>query len=324
MLMTFPEQRLSFLALLVITAFLSGCGSRSNPLASQSSNSPSVTIEPSTVEIFTGRSQPFFAQIVFPKGSQSGSAGSGASNLSVTWMVNGIPGGDSVTGTFDNKGVYSAPKTLPSPSFVKVTAVVNSLVSAPATITLYESGNGQLTINPSSFQFGNVTVGTQLGQTGTLTADKSSVTVYSAKWNGPGFSLSGISFPLTIPAGKTATFTASFAPQTVGTAAGTLSFFTNAANPVAPEQLDGGGVSVQHKVDLSWIAVPLVQGYYVYRGIQTGGPYAKVSALQASASYVDSTVASGQSYYYVVTSYSAGSGESNYSSEVKAVIPATP
>jgi hypothetical protein len=205
-----------------------------------------------------------------------------------------------------------------------VTVVVDSSVTASATITLYRSGKGQLTASPSTFEFGNVTVGSQLSQTGTLTAGKSSVTVYTANWNGPGFSLSGISFPLTIPAGKTASFTASFAPQTAGTATGTLSFLTNALNSTEPQQLVGDGVSKQHKVDLSWIAVPLVQGYYVYRGVQTGGPYAKVSALQPSASYVDSTVTSGQSYYYVVTSFSAGSGESNYSGEVRAVIPATP
>jgi len=76
-----------------------------------------------------------------------------------------------------------------------------------------------------------------------------------------------------------------------------------------------------HKVILNWISVPSVEGYYVYRGRQTGGPYTKISTLRPAASYVDNTVKSGQTYYYVVTSLSSGTGESGYSAEVQALIP---
>jgi hypothetical protein len=80
------------------------------------------------------------------------------------------------------------------------------------------------------------------------------------------------------------------------------------------------GTQKQHKVILSWISEPSVEGYYVYRGLETGGPYTKISALQPTASYIDNAVKSGKTYYYVVTSLSS-SGESGYSDQVQAVIP---
>jgi hypothetical protein len=63
------------------------------------------------------------------------------------------------------------------------------------------------------------------------------------------------------------------------------------------------------------------QGYYVYRGAQTGGPYARISTLQPGTSYVDGSVLSGQTYHYVVTALGTNSQESAYSNEAVAVIP---
>jgi len=60
----------------------------------------------------------------------------------------------------------------------------------------------------------------------------------------------------------------------------------------------------RHTVVLNWSPEPSIQGYYVYRGGQTGGPFAKVAGLQTAASYTDNTVSSGQTYYYVVTTLS--------------------
>jgi len=299
-----PVCRLRLLALLFTSAILSGCGG-SNSLSSPQS----VSISPSRALVLTGGSQTFSVA----------SMGLNAWNRSVTWAVNGVLGGNSAIGTIDSEGVYSAPTTLPRTSSVVVTAVVDSSVSAPATVELYEAGKGKLTVGPSSFAFGNVAVGSSSTLTGTLTANKSSVKVYTASWNGPGFSLSGISFPLTIPAGETVHFTATFAPQSPGAAAGEVSFFANANNS-ATQQLVGYGVTQQHKVDLNWGSMPSVQGYYVYRGGQTGGPFVKISSLQPGTSFIDSSVISGQTYYYVVTSLSGGS-ESNYSNEAEAAIP---
>ena len=46
-----------------------------------------------------------------------------------------------------------------------------------------------------------------------------------------------------------------------------------------------------------------------------------VTTLVALSSYVDSSVSSGSTYYYVVTAVGTNSQESGYSNEVQAVIP---
>jgi hypothetical protein len=182
---------------------------------------------------------------------------------------------------------------------------------------------GQLAATPASMTFPSVTVGSSQNQTGTLTAGSSSITVSSATWNGSGFSLSGISFPVTIPAGQSVPFTVSFSPQTTGAANGTVSFISNASNSPTIETLGGTGVqAAHHSVALSWSPdASTVQGYYVYRGAQTGGPYTKLSTLQPGTSYADTSVLSGQTYYYVVTALGTNSQESAYSNEAVAVIP---
>jgi hypothetical protein len=182
---------------------------------------------------------------------------------------------------------------------------------------------GQLSATPTSMTFPSVTVGSSQNQTGTLTAGSSSITVSSAAWNGTGFSLGGISFPVTIPTGQSVQFTVTFAPQVAGTVSGAVSFVSNASNSPANETLGGTGVqATQHSVDLSWDPdISSVQGYYVYRGAQPGGPYTKISTLHSGTSYTDTSVLSGQTYYYVVTALGTNSVESGYSNDAVAAIP---
>ena len=184
---------------------------------------------------------------------------------------------------------------------------------------------GQLAVNPGATNFGNVTVGTSLAQGGTLTASGGSVTVSSAGINSTEFLLSGISLPLTIAAGNSASFTVTFTPQSSGTASASLTFASNASNAPTVQSLTGNGTApVQHSVTLSWNASTSsnVVGYNVYRGSISGGPYTKInSALNPSTSDTDTTVQSGQTYYYVVTAVDSAANESSYSNQVQATIP---
>lgn len=77
-----------------------------------------------------------------------------------------------------------------------------------------------------------------------------------------------------------------------------------------------------HRASLSWVASPtLVDGYEVYRSTQSGGPYSRItSSLIGVTWFTDTSVAAGQTYYYVVTAV-AGSIESTYSNETIATIP---
>lgn len=202
---------------------------------------------------------------------------------------------------------------------------INSDASNPSlNISLAGTGlaPGQLTVTPISADFGSVIVGSSKTQSATLVASGSSVTLSSANVTDSEFSLSGIPFPVTIAAGQSMTFTLTFVPRASGTAAATLSFASNAAN-AAGESLTGTGVAPpQHSVDLSWDPASAVVGYNVYRGSQSGGPYSKVnSALEASTSFIDSSVQDGQSYYYVTTSVDSTGAQSPYSNETVAVIP---
>ena len=74
-------------------------------------------------------------------------------------------------------------------------------------------------------------------------------------------------------------------------------------------------------VSLTWNASAAgVTGYKVYKAAVSGGPYAPVGPAPA-ANYQDGVgIASGQTWFYVVTELTSG-GESGYSNEVKAVIP---
>jgi Abnormal spindle-like microcephaly-assoc'd, ASPM-SPD-2-Hydin len=182
---------------------------------------------------------------------------------------------------------------------------------------------GQLAVTPATMDFGSINVGVSKSQSGTLTAGASAVTVSSASWNGTGYSLAGITFPATVAAGQSVPFTVTFTPQASGNAAGTVSFLSSASNSPSVEQWAGSGIqSGQHQVALSWNQnTSSVQGYYVYRGAQTGGPYSRISILQAGTAFNDGAVSSGQTYYYVVTALGTNSLESGYSNEAVANIP---
>jgi hypothetical protein len=80
-----------------------------------------------------------------------------------------------------------------------------------------------------------------------------------------------------------------------------------------------------HSVTLNWTASTSsnVSGYNVYRGLISGGPYARVnSSLIAGVTYVDTNAQSGQTYYYVATAVDNSNNESAYSNPpAQAVIP---
>ena len=182
---------------------------------------------------------------------------------------------------------------------------------------------GTLAASPASLNFGNVAVGSSSSLSGTLTATSSDVVVSSAAWNGQGFSLSGITFPVTIPAGKTLNYTVTFAPSGAGASSGNISFASNASDGETQQAFTGTGTLASHSVALSWIAsTSTVAGYNIYRGPQAGGPYKKLnSSLVPATSYTDTTVHSGSTYYYVATAVDPNNVESTYSGQVTAIIP---
>jgi len=90
------------------------------------------------------------------------------------------------------------------------------------------------------------------------------------------------------------------------------------------ENVTGTGVAqTAHDVFLSWSpGDSKAVGYNIYRGTAQSGPFQAInSALDASTTYIDSTVASGHTYYYVTTEVDAQGQQSSYSNLTQAVIP---
>ena len=246
-----------------------------------------------------------------------------------------------VSGTGFTMSALSAPVTLAAGQSLTLTVAFTPTSSGTSSGTLAISSNasdstlpislagagttaaGQLTASPVSLSFGNVSVGSSSVQSGALSASGSSVTISSASSNNSQFAIGGISLPITIPAGQSVPFNVTFSPLVTGAVSGSVSFVSNASTSAVAEAVTGSGQAVQHSVSLSWSpSSSTVTGYNIYRGTISGGPYAKINAsVDAVTTYADSTVLSGQTYYYVTTAVDSSGTESAHSNQVVAQIP---
>ncbi|MGA8439298.1 MAG: choice-of-anchor D domain-containing protein [Candidatus Sulfotelmatobacter sp.] len=182
---------------------------------------------------------------------------------------------------------------------------------------------GQLSVAPAPLNFGSVAVGSTTTQPITLSASGASVTISSAASSTSQFALQGMSLPLTIPVGQPVSLNVAFTPQNSGTQSGTLSFTSNASKSTTSESLSGTGTVTSYSVNLYWNSSSDVAGYNVYRSASANGTYAKINpSLNATTAYTDSTVVSGQTYYYEATAVSSSGMESARSTPaVQAVVP---
>jgi len=125
---------LPILTLLALAACTLGCAGSTGsvsytPLPPPPPPTPSsitATITPNTASLLLGNAQTFAATVT------------GTSNTSVSWSVNGVPGGSPTTGTISTAGVYTAPQILPTLAAITVTAqsVADSAKQASANITI--------------------------------------------------------------------------------------------------------------------------------------------------------------------------------------------
>ncbi|MBZ5548961.1 MAG: choice-of-anchor D domain-containing protein [Acidobacteriia bacterium] len=207
-------------------------------------------------------------------------------------------------------------------TFTLVSTALNKSLSMPV------AGTGvsgpQLTVSPSTLNFGNVTVGQSATLSTTLSAAYGDVAISTDQLTSSEFSIQGLTLPVTIPSGQRIQATLQFTPNQSGTASGKVGYFSNAVVSPAAEQLTGTGVAPgAHSADLTWQETdPSVVGYDIYRGTKHGGPYQQINAaLGAATNYTDSTVAAGTTYYYVTTAVDGAGQQSAYSNETAAAIP---
>ena len=107
------------LPLFSVAASISGCGSTSTP-------PPQITVNvsPKRAAVTTGQTQTFAASVT------------GSSNTSVSWEVDGVPGGSASVGTISTAGVYAPPATGSSHT-VLARSAADSTATATSTIALF-------------------------------------------------------------------------------------------------------------------------------------------------------------------------------------------
>ncbi len=130
------------LQLLPVSAWLQGCGGGAGASVVTPPPPPppsvSVTVTPASGSVLLGNSQTLSAQV------------SNATDTSVTWSVNGVPGGTVATGTITAAGTYSAPSDLPTPAIVQVAATSHADTTKSATAQLTLISDLTVTLAPSS------------------------------------------------------------------------------------------------------------------------------------------------------------------------------
>jgi hypothetical protein len=187
----------------------------------------------------------------------------------------------------------------------------------------------QGTLSASAVNAGSVVVGASGSQTGTLSAAGASVSVTSVSLSGANpseFSISGITFPVTVSTTQPVTFTVTFTPGATGAASATASFASSAANTPTTSALTGTGTAAPiHSVNLSWTASTTsgIESYNIYRAVYSSkcGTYSNIGSTSSSTTaYTDNNVTDGTTYCYATTAVDSG-GESGYSNITQAVIP---
>ena len=204
-----------------------------------------------------------------------------------------------------------------------------SYTTAMQTVMLtVNQGSSTLSINATSLAFGDVLVSTSSTQSVTFSSTGTgSVTVSAATLTGTGFTVSGLTFPLTLTSGQTATLEVQFKPVVASSATGQLTITSNSStNSTATISLSGTGTASSYSVNLSWdpptSSTYPVAGYNIYRAPGGSTTYALLnSSTDTATSYVDSTVVSGQSYNYIAQSVYALGAESNPSNLISVSIP---
>lgn len=270
--------------------------------------------------------------------------GAGADTCTVTLSAVAPAGGITVNLASDNSLVVVPASIVVASGATSVSfSATASAVTSAQVANLTASGTGgtetfslalnaylpALTVNAASIAFGDVNLNTPSTQYVTVTSTGTApVTVNAASISGIGFTFAGASFPLTLNANQTATFSVAFDPTTAGAAAGQLIISsTSSSNPTAAIALSGTGQSTSYDVALAWNApsssADAVAGYNIYRAPSGSSAYQLMGSVNSGdLSYTDTTsVQSGQTYDYIVESVDASGNESVPSNMASVSVP---
>ena len=207
----------------------------------------------------------------------------------------------------------------------------DSSTNATATVSLSGTGasisNPVLTISATTLDFGSTAIGSPVTQVLTLTSTgNAAVTVSKASVTGSGFTISGLTFPVTLNPTIAVKLTVLFTPVVAGPSTGQLTITSNSSSgSTALVSLNGTATATQHSVSLTWSApasspVP-ISGYRIYRAESNGSFTVLNTSVIVQTSYLDQSVQSGTTYTYYVTSVDASGGESSPSNQIVLAVP---
>lgn len=212
----------------------------------------------------------------------------------------------------------------------QLTITSNSSTGSSAVVALSGTGtasNPQLTLSTTSLSFGSVADSSSATLSLTLTSSgTTAVTVNSALVSGAGFSLIGGSFPVTLNPSQSTTLQVKFAPTTAGSLTGTLAISSNSSNGGnVSVALSGTGTSASHQIVLTWNAPTgsgdPIAGYDIYRSTGSGSAQLVNSSIDSQTTYTDTSVTSGTTYTYYVTSVDQSGVQSTPSNSVTVSVP---
>ncbi len=160
--------------------------------------------------------------------------------------------------------------------------------AASSSFSGYNRHHRTLAASPSSLAFGNIQVGGSRTQYQTLTNNGSStVTISQAAVTGAGFSLSGLSLPVSLSQGESVTFSVTFTPKVGGDTGGAINVVSDAVNPNLAVALSGTGVSAGQLTSSA--------GALNFGSVAVGASKVMTATLTASGSSVTITSATSTS-----------------------------
>ncbi|MGB8128342.1 MAG: hypothetical protein WCG81_00960 [Candidatus Angelobacter sp.] len=196
---------------------------------------------------------------------------------------------------------------------------------APSPSPTPTPSSASLSATPSSIGFGSQVLNTPTTQITKITnTGNVAVAITQDTIAGSGFSV-GITTPINLNPAQSVNVPVVFNPGAAGTVNGSLVLMSNGTTVLSVPLAGTGLAPLAHSVDIAWDASTsaTLQGYNVYRGTVSGGPYSKIfPTLTASTLlFTDTTPVSGKQYFYVVTAMDTSGAESAASVQVAVIIP---
>jgi hypothetical protein len=130
-------------------------------------------------------------------------------------------------------------------------SIVSNAYDSCLSIPLAGAGTTAATLsaNPASDSFGSVQVGSSASQYQSVTnSGGSNVNIGQANVSGSGFSITGLSLPITLTPGQSYTFSTVFAPTSAGTATGSIAIVSEASNSSLTIALSGSATASRKRL----------------------------------------------------------------------------